>query len=77
MLLMHVLNLILELVVFIFRNYNFHAIYIIITNIKSKGAAFTRFQTLRIRKAFPNLADKLISYGSCQFPTLGNFNVSS
>ena len=36
------------------------------------GAAFTRFQTLRFQKAFPNnLADKMISYGSCQFPTLG------
>uniref|UniRef100_H2Z243 DNA topoisomerase n=1 Tax=Ciona savignyi TaxID=51511 RepID=H2Z243_CIOSA len=36
------------------------------------GAAFTRFQTLRLQKVFPNtLADKLISYGSCQFPTLG------
>lgn len=36
------------------------------------GAAFTRFQTLRLQKIFPNvLADQLISYGSCQFPTLG------
>ncbi|XP_058807359.1 DNA topoisomerase 3-alpha [Phymastichus coffea] len=36
------------------------------------GAAFTRFQTLRLRKKFPqNLADMLISYGPCQFPTLG------
>lgn len=36
------------------------------------GAAFTRFQTLRLQKAFPNhLAENLISYGSCQFPTLG------
>ncbi|XP_033340124.2 topoisomerase 3-alpha isoform X1 [Megalopta genalis] len=36
------------------------------------GAAFTRFQTLRLQKVFPrNLADMLISYGSCQFPTLG------
>ncbi|XP_068002650.1 DNA topoisomerase 3-alpha isoform X2 [Melanerpes formicivorus] len=36
------------------------------------GAAFTRFQTLRLRKIFPAiLADQLISYGSCQFPTLG------
>ena len=36
------------------------------------GAAFTRFQTMRFQKAFPtNLADKMISYGSCQFPTLG------
>lgn len=38
----------------------------------SSGAAFTRFQTLRLRKIFPDiLADQLISYGSCQFPTLG------
>ncbi|KAL6262200.1 hypothetical protein P5V15_007297 [Pogonomyrmex californicus] len=36
------------------------------------GAAFTRFQTLRLQKIFPNtLGDLLISYGSCQFPTLG------
>uniref|UniRef100_A0A8C8S4J5 DNA topoisomerase n=1 Tax=Pelusios castaneus TaxID=367368 RepID=A0A8C8S4J5_9SAUR len=36
------------------------------------GAAFTRFQTLRLQKLFPNvLAEQLISYGSCQFPTLG------
>ena len=36
------------------------------------GAAFTRFQTMRLQKQFPNtLSDKLISYGSCQFPTMG------
>ncbi|KAL7056166.1 hypothetical protein AAHC03_021066 [Spirometra sp. Aus1] len=36
------------------------------------GAAFTRFQTLRLRRVFPRaLAEQLISYGSCQFPTLG------
>ncbi|PVD39556.1 hypothetical protein C0Q70_02191 [Pomacea canaliculata] len=36
------------------------------------GAAFTRFQTLRLKKVFPEaLAEQLISYGSCQFPTLG------
>ncbi|VEL20837.1 unnamed protein product [Protopolystoma xenopodis] len=36
------------------------------------GAAFTRFQTLRLRRVFPQiLANQLISYGSCQFPTLG------
>lgn len=36
------------------------------------GAAFTRFQTLRLKRVFPaSLADQLISYGSCQFPTLG------
>ncbi|XP_064634025.1 DNA topoisomerase 3-alpha-like [Lineus longissimus] len=36
------------------------------------GAAFTRFQTLRLQKVFPNvLGEQLISYGSCQFPTLG------
>ncbi|XP_059167504.1 DNA topoisomerase 3-alpha-like isoform X2 [Physella acuta] len=34
--------------------------------------AFTRFQTLRLRKTFPQaLSEQLISYGSCQFPTLG------
>lgn len=36
------------------------------------GASFTRFQTLRLQKVFPNhLAENMISYGSCQFPTLG------
>ncbi|XP_048349631.1 DNA topoisomerase 3-alpha isoform X2 [Sphaerodactylus townsendi] len=36
------------------------------------GASFTRFQTLRLQKMFPGvLAEQLISYGSCQFPTLG------
>lgn len=35
------------------------------------GAAFTRFQTLRLQKVFPVLAENLLSYGSCQFPTLG------
>ncbi|KAL5106637.1 DNA topoisomerase 3-alpha [Taenia crassiceps] len=36
------------------------------------GAAFTRFQTLRLKRVFPRaLGDQLISYGSCQFPTLG------
>lgn len=36
------------------------------------GAAFTRFQTLRLTKRFPGvLNDRLVSYGSCQFPTLG------
>ncbi|VDI07427.1 DNA topoisomerase III [Mytilus galloprovincialis] len=36
------------------------------------GASFTRFQTLRLQKIFPDvLADQLISYGSCQFPTMG------
>ncbi|XP_071107508.1 DNA topoisomerase 3-alpha-like [Haliotis cracherodii] len=36
------------------------------------GAAFTRFQTLRLQKVFPeHLSQQLVSYGSCQFPTLG------
>lgn len=35
------------------------------------GAAFTRFQTLRLRRMFERLPQDLISYGSCQFPTLG------
>lgn len=36
------------------------------------GCAFTRFQTQRLRKAFPEvLADQMVSYGPCQFPTLG------
>lgn len=36
------------------------------------GAAFTRFQTLRLQSIFPQyIAQQLISYGSCQIPTLG------
>jgi DNA topoisomerase-3 len=36
------------------------------------GAVFTRFQTLQLRNKFDELKDaKVISYGSCQFPTLG------
>ncbi len=34
------------------------------------GAAFTRFQTLRLQKKFADMK-KVISYGPCQFPTLG------
>lgn len=35
------------------------------------GAAFTRFQTLRLQKRFPDKVQNLVSYGSCQIPTLG------
>ncbi|XP_050076841.1 DNA topoisomerase 3-alpha [Anopheles maculipalpis] len=36
------------------------------------GAAFTRFQTLRLQKTFPqDISNNLVSYGSCQIPTLG------
>ena len=35
------------------------------------GAAFTRLQTLQVAQRFPSLAEKLLSFGSCQFPTLG------
>ena len=35
------------------------------------GAAFTRFQTLRFQPRFHELDKKILSYGSCQFPTLG------
>lgn len=36
------------------------------------GAAFTRFQTMRLQQVFPSqIANNLVSYGSCQIPTLG------
>lgn len=36
------------------------------------GAAFTRLMTMRIRDSFFSPEEKkLLSYGSCQFPTLG------
>ena len=35
------------------------------------GAAFTRFQTLRIQNKFDKISTQVISYGPCQFPTLG------
>ena len=35
------------------------------------GAAFTRFQTLRLQKKFDEIGNNVISYGPCQFPTLG------
>lgn len=35
------------------------------------GAAFTRLQTLQLQSMSDQLADKVLSYGSCQFPTLG------
>lgn len=35
------------------------------------GAAFTRFQTMRLQSVFPDNVDKIVSYGSCQIPTLG------
>lgn len=39
------------------------------------GAAFTRLQTLHLRRDFSNIispeAKDVVSYGSCQFPTLG------
>ena len=35
------------------------------------GAAFTRFQTLRLQQMYSSLADQVVSYGGCQFPTLG------
>ncbi|KAF5095581.1 hypothetical protein D0Z03_001798 [Geotrichum reessii] len=35
------------------------------------GAAFTRFQTMALQRAFRDLGSKVVSYGSCQFPTLG------
>ena len=35
------------------------------------GASFTRLQTLHIQQRFPQFKGKVISYGPCQFPTLG------
>lgn len=35
------------------------------------GAAFTRFQTMALQRSFRDLGSKVVSYGSCQFPTLG------
>ncbi|GHJ87179.1 hypothetical protein NliqN6_3581 [Naganishia liquefaciens] len=35
------------------------------------GAAFTRLQTMGLQARLPGLEQKVISYGPCQFPTLG------
>ncbi|KAJ3163200.1 DNA topoisomerase [Geranomyces michiganensis] len=35
------------------------------------GSVFTRFQSLTLQPRYPALKDKIISYGPCQFPTLG------
>ncbi|MCJ1323507.1 DNA topoisomerase [Thelotrema lepadinum] len=35
------------------------------------GASFTRFQTLNLQPLDQSLEGKVLSYGSCQFPTLG------
>ncbi|CAB9506981.1 topoisomerase 3-alpha [Seminavis robusta] len=35
------------------------------------GAAFSRFQTLRLQKKFSGFSEQVVSYGPCQFPTLG------
>lgn len=36
------------------------------------GAAFTRYQTMRLQALFPDdVENDLVSYGSCQIPTLG------
>eukprot|EP01134_Creolimax_fragrantissima_P003790 CFRG3790T1 len=35
------------------------------------GAAFTRMQTLCLQPRFPELESQVVSYGPCQFPTLG------
>ena len=35
------------------------------------GAAFTRFQTFRIDGRYEDVQTKVVSYGPCQFPTLG------
>lgn len=35
------------------------------------GAIFTRFQSMRIQSRFSGFGNKVVSYGPCQFPTLG------
>ncbi|CAI2385443.1 unnamed protein product [Moneuplotes crassus] len=35
------------------------------------GATFTRFQTLNFSKYSPGIRNQVLSYGPCQFPTLG------
>ncbi|KAJ2140759.1 DNA topoisomerase 3-alpha [Coemansia sp. RSA 564] len=35
------------------------------------GSALTRFQTLRLQSRFEAVQEKVVSYGPCQFPTLG------
>lgn len=36
------------------------------------GAIFTRFQTIKLRNRFNELeGQRVLSYGPCQFPTLG------
>jgi DNA topoisomerase III len=35
------------------------------------GAAFTRLQTLALKPMIQHMQDSVVSYGSCQFPTLG------
>nr|KAJ3421421.1 DNA topoisomerase 3-alpha [Polyrhizophydium stewartii] len=35
------------------------------------GAVFTRFQTLKLTRRFRELEKQVLSYGPCQFPTLG------
>ncbi|KAI9816446.1 MAG: DNA topoisomerase [Pycnora praestabilis] len=35
------------------------------------GASFTRLQTMSLQNLGPELRDLILSYGSCQFPTLG------
>ncbi|KAF7321880.1 DNA topoisomerase [Mycena kentingensis (nom. inval.)] len=35
------------------------------------GAAFTRMQTMTLQTRIGQVADKVLSYGPCQFPTLG------
>ena len=35
------------------------------------GACFTRFQTLNFGKFAPGIRNQVLSYGPCQFPTLG------
>ena len=35
------------------------------------GAAFTRFQTMLLQEKYSEMSSDVVSYGTCQVPTLG------